>query len=133
MKQAALTDEGMRRELPGNRSHPKYRQFRERRREVLKVVFEVWKTAAAKRSRECRKDYVRELEERLAGLEQENSSLRAQLGLPPPTRRPASVLPDHPTILPVAIPSLLTRLRHCSMDAPSSVYVVLDGRAGCCF
>jgi len=83
MKQAALTDEGMRRELLEieatlsivNAESDQGRMLKSRLRSLKNRL-------AAKRSRECRKDYVRELEDRLLALEQENSSLRAQLGLP---------------------------------------------------
>jgi hypothetical protein len=83
MKQAALTDESMRRELLEieatlsivNAESDQGRMLKSRLRSLKNRL-------AAKRSRECRKDYVRELEDRLTALEQENSSLRAQLGLP---------------------------------------------------
>lgn len=84
MKQAALTDEGMRRELRAIEATLSIVNSESEEGKVLKSRLRSLKNRlAAKRSRECRKDYVRELEERLAGLEQENSSLRAQLGLPP--------------------------------------------------
>jgi hypothetical protein len=84
MKQAALTDEGMRRELRAIEATLSIVNSESEEGKVLKSRLRSLKNRlAAKRSRECRKDYVRELEERLAGLEQENFSLRAQLGLPP--------------------------------------------------
>ena len=88
MKQAALTDEGMRRELRAIAATLSIVNSESEEGKVLKSRLRSLKNRlAAKRSRECRKDYVRELEERLAGLEQENSSLRAQLGLPPSDTR----------------------------------------------
>jgi hypothetical protein len=83
MKQAALTDESMRRELLEIEATLSIVTAESDQGRMLKSRLRSLKNRlAAKRSRECRKDYVRELEDRLTALEQENSSLRAQLGLP---------------------------------------------------
>ena len=84
MKQAALSDEGMRRELREieatlsvvDSESPQGKMLKSRLRSLKNRL-------AAKRSRECRKDYVRELEERCMAYEQENAALRSKLGLPP--------------------------------------------------
>jgi hypothetical protein len=85
MKQAALTDEGMRRELLEIEATLSIVDAESVHGRNLKSRLRSLKNRlAAKRSRECRKDYVRELEDRLSSLEQENASLRARLGFPPP-------------------------------------------------
>ena len=87
MKQAALTDEGMRRELREIEATLSIVDHESDQGRALKSRLRSLKNRlAAKRSRECRKDYVRELEDRLSSLEQENASLRARLGLPPTTQ-----------------------------------------------
>ena len=84
MKQAALTDEGMRRELREIEATLSVVDAESTQGKMLKSRLRSLKNRlAAKRSRECRKDYVRELEERCTAVEQENAVLRAKLGLPP--------------------------------------------------
>jgi hypothetical protein len=86
MKQAALTDEGMRRELYEIEATLSIVDHESDQGKKLKSRLRSLKNRlAAKRSRECRKDYVRELEDRLISMEHENASLRARLGLPPST------------------------------------------------
>lgn len=86
MKQAALSDEGMRRELRDIEATLGNVDSESLYGKQLKIRLRSLKNRlAAKRSRECRKDYIRELEARLSTLEHENALLRSQLGLPPST------------------------------------------------